>query len=58
MEGKKTNQTHQRRKIVAFIIFPFIIVIGAAAIFFYLQYKRFIESDNWRSGSRGQAGKV
>ena len=40
MEGRKTNQTHRRRKTVAFIIFPFIIVIGAVAIYFYLQYKK------------------
>jgi membrane fusion protein (multidrug efflux system) len=40
MEGRKTNQTHRRRKTVAFIIFPFIIVIGAAAIYFYFQYKK------------------
>jgi len=40
MEEKKTNQSHRRKKIVAFIVFPVIIVIGAAAIYFYLQYKK------------------
>jgi membrane fusion protein (multidrug efflux system) len=40
VEEKEKNQTRQRRKIVAFIVFPAIIVIGAAAIYFYLQYKK------------------
>jgi membrane fusion protein (multidrug efflux system) len=40
MEEKKATQTHRRRKTVAFIIFPVIIVIGAAVIYFYLQYKK------------------
>jgi membrane fusion protein (multidrug efflux system) len=40
MEEKRTNQTHRRRKIVAFIVFPVVIVIGVVAIYFYLQYKK------------------
>jgi membrane fusion protein (multidrug efflux system) len=40
MEEKRVNQTNRRRKSVAFIIFPVIIVIGAAAIYFYLEYKK------------------
>jgi membrane fusion protein (multidrug efflux system) len=40
MEERGANQTHRRKKIVALIAFPAIIVIGAAAIYFYLQYKK------------------
>jgi membrane fusion protein (multidrug efflux system) len=40
MERRETNQIHRKRKVVAFIIFPFIIMIGAAAVYFYLQYKK------------------
>jgi membrane fusion protein (multidrug efflux system) len=40
MEEKRTNQIRRRRKIIAFIVFSVIIVVGAVAIYFYLQYKK------------------
>jgi membrane fusion protein (multidrug efflux system) len=40
MEEERTDQSHWRKKIVVFIVFPVILVIGAAAIYFYLQYKK------------------
>jgi hypothetical protein len=39
MGRRETNQIYRKRKVVAFVIFP-LIIIGAAAIYFYLQYKK------------------
>jgi len=40
VEAKRATQSHRRRKTLAFIIFPIVIVIGGIAMYFYLQYKR------------------
>jgi len=40
VEEKRATQSHRRRKTLAFIIFPIVIVIGGIAMYFYLQYKR------------------
>ncbi len=39
MEEKNKNPNQRRKKIAAFILFPGIIIIGAASLFFYLRYK-------------------
>jgi membrane fusion protein (multidrug efflux system) len=39
MEENKGRPNNRRRKIVAFIIFPILIVMGAVALFFYREYK-------------------
>ena len=40
MEEKKANQNRRRTKVTTFIIFPVLILIGAAVLYFYLQYKK------------------
>ena len=39
MEEKKGKTSNRRKKIVAFIIFPILILIGAVVLFFYREYK-------------------
>jgi membrane fusion protein (multidrug efflux system) len=38
VEEKKGKQNNRRKKTLAFILFPFIILIGAVALFFYREY--------------------
>jgi membrane fusion protein (multidrug efflux system) len=40
MQEEKKNQNRSKRKTVAFIIFPLLIVIGGGILYFYLEYKR------------------
>jgi len=40
MEEDETKQSQRVRKIFAFIIFPVILIAGAVALYFYLQYQR------------------
>jgi membrane fusion protein (multidrug efflux system) len=40
VEEKKVNQNRWRTKVITFIIFPLLILIGAAVLYFYLQYKK------------------
>ena len=40
MEEKKGNLNQGRKKKVAFILFPAIIIMGAVILYFYLQYKK------------------
>jgi membrane fusion protein (multidrug efflux system) len=40
IEERKRNLNQKRKKKVAFILFPFIIMIGAVTLYFYLQYKK------------------
>jgi len=40
MEEKKEKPNQRKKKAVAFILFPAIIVMGAIAIYLYLQYKK------------------
>jgi membrane fusion protein, multidrug efflux system len=40
MEEKKANRNRWRTKVTTFIIFPVLILIGAAVLYFYLQYKK------------------
>jgi membrane fusion protein (multidrug efflux system) len=40
MEEKRANLNQGRKKKVAFILFPTIIIIGAVTLYFYLQYKK------------------
>jgi membrane fusion protein, multidrug efflux system len=39
MEEKRENRNHHKKKIAAFILFPVVIVLGAAGLYFYLRYK-------------------
>jgi membrane fusion protein (multidrug efflux system) len=39
MEEKRENRTSQRKKIVAFILLPSIIIMGAIVLRFYIRYK-------------------
>ncbi|PIV20214.1 MAG: HlyD family secretion protein [Deltaproteobacteria bacterium CG03_land_8_20_14_0_80_45_14] len=39
MEENKVKPNNQRKKFIAFILFPIIIIIGAVALFFYREYK-------------------
>jgi membrane fusion protein (multidrug efflux system) len=39
MEEKKGKPNQRRKKVVAFILFPAIIIIGAVTLYFYLGYK-------------------
>jgi len=39
MEENKGKPNNQRKKIIAFILFPIIIIIGAVVLFFYREYK-------------------
>ena len=40
MEEKKENFNQGRKKKVAFVLFPAIILMGAVILYFYLQYKK------------------
>jgi len=40
MEEKKGNINQRRKKKVAFVLFPAIIILGAVILYFYLQYKK------------------
>jgi membrane fusion protein (multidrug efflux system) len=40
MEENKGRPNQRRKKIVAFILFPVIIIIGAVTLYLYLQYKK------------------
>jgi membrane fusion protein (multidrug efflux system) len=40
MEEKKENFNQRRKKKIAFILFPAIIIIGAVILYMYLQYKK------------------
>ena len=39
MEERRENRNYHRRWIGAFILFPIVIILGAAGLYFYLQYK-------------------
>jgi membrane fusion protein (multidrug efflux system) len=39
MEEKRENRISQRKKIVAFILLPSIIIMGAIVLYFYIRYK-------------------
>jgi membrane fusion protein (multidrug efflux system) len=40
MEEKKANQNRWRTKVTTFVIIPVLILIGAAVLYYYLQYKK------------------
>jgi membrane fusion protein (multidrug efflux system) len=40
MEKKEEKPNQRKRKIFAFIVFPFLMMIGAVTLYFYLEYKK------------------